>query len=397
MLLHGQGRSIELSVQGVELDCCEALNLIKVQDDIFNSSGLKTSPLLLEPPKGGASPWSEKRIQKTWIQNEKKGEIYDVLLQQLIAGREDTVAQELMKQLVFRQERIWGDDSRIELRELIQPIVPRVMPEGVGQVRKNAKSVCVIVSRKSVDIDRDRKNYVLRTRPYKYRDYPLCEGEAFRQQPVLTDSDYKASTGFVVGDDLILTAKHCVGSRTEARQNAFVFGWEISLGEAPLSVPKKHVYFGVQLVASGKGENEDWAVVRLDRKIHAPPLKIASGNSQNLTKGIYIIGHPSGLPLKIAGRIGFQGDDGEGAIIRNDNPFYMETNLDVLGGNSGSPVFSRETNEVIGILIEGGRFMAPLKSGENCYRLVNVAGNMPDDSIFERVLRAKVFSAALVE
>ena len=59
---------------------------------------------------------------------------------------------------------------------------------------------------------------------------------------------------------------------------------------------------------------------------------------------VYVLGHPSGLPLKYA----------PGAQVRgNDDPSFFVANLDTYGGNSGSPVFNERTGEVEGILVRG--------------------------------------------
>ena len=59
---------------------------------------------------------------------------------------------------------------------------------------------------------------------------------------------------------------------------------------------------------------------------------------------LVVIGHPTGLPTKIAG----------GAWVRqNTNNVYFQSNLDTFGGNSGSAVFDAETGTVEGILVRG--------------------------------------------
>jgi hypothetical protein len=56
---------------------------------------------------------------------------------------------------------------------------------------------------------------------------------------------------------------------------------------------------------------------------------------------LLVIGHPLGLPRKYSGR---------GQVMDNREPSYFETDLDVNGGNSGSPVLNPDTLEVEGIL-----------------------------------------------
>jgi len=60
---------------------------------------------------------------------------------------------------------------------------------------------------------------------------------------------------------------------------------------------------------------------------------------------IAVIGHPSGIPLKIASNA---------VVLRNevDAPYFV-TNLDTFGSNSGSPVINMDTYQVEGILVRG--------------------------------------------
>ena len=59
-----------------------------------------------------------------------------------------------------------------------------------------------------------------------------------------------------------------------------------------------------------------------------------------------VIGHPSGLPTKIANR----------AYVRsNSHAAFFQANLDTYGGNSGSAVFDALTGVVEGILVRGER------------------------------------------
>ncbi len=60
-----------------------------------------------------------------------------------------------------------------------------------------------------------------------------------------------------------------------------------------------------------------------------------------------MLGHPWGLPLKIAGG---------GKVVKNEHSesrFFFEAMLDTFSGNSGSPVLNEATLEVEGILVVG--------------------------------------------
>ena len=59
---------------------------------------------------------------------------------------------------------------------------------------------------------------------------------------------------------------------------------------------------------------------------------------------MFVIGHPVGLPLKVAA----------GASVRDAGKIgYFVADLDTFGGNSGSPVFNTATKKIEGILVRG--------------------------------------------
>jgi len=70
-------------------------------------------------------------------------------------------------------------------------------------------------------------------------------------------------------------------------------------------------------------------------------------SSKNLNKSeyeeIYIIGFPSGLPMKMSKGL---------ALINNNKKEYFNCSLDTFKGNSGGPVFN-SNDEIIGILVRG--------------------------------------------
>ncbi len=94
-----------------------------------------------------------------------------------------------------------------------------------------------------------------------------------------------------------------------------------------------------------------------------------------------VIGHPAGLPTKIAG--GAQGRD-------RTNEGFFTANLDTYGGNSGSAVFNSLTGLVEGILVRGEQDymqkgdcrvsnLCPVDGcrGEDVTKISNVADKIP--------------------
>ena len=158
-------------------------------------------------------------------------------------------------------------------------------------------------------------------------------------------------SGFLVnheGKQYMVTAGHCITSKSDCTGTRFVFDYAVTTpGQTDHSVSSSNVYSCKRIVDRelSRGTQNDYAVIELDREVTDRDAlnfrtsgKIANGDE------ILVIGHPSGLPTKIA-------DD---AFVRNNNPSkYFSTNLDTFGGNSGSAVFNARTGEVEGILVRG--------------------------------------------
>src|SRR5690606_9471012 len=88
----------------------------------------------------------------------------------------------------------------------------------------------------------------------------------------------------------------------------------------------------------------DHALIELDRPIlNRRPLKFRKAGTVGVGEKIVIIGHPSGLPLKIAG----------GAEVKFLEANYFVANIDAYGGNSGSPIINLSNGLVEGILARG--------------------------------------------
>lgn len=172
------------------------------------------------------------------------------------------------------------------------------------------------------------------------RSYRLCKDEPFYNQ-----TSVAFCSGFLVGPDTIITAGHCIRNQQSCEQARFVFGFALKHEQDTVSqLPAQNVYECKELVHSvAHGHGEDFAVIKLNRPVTDRPHLNLSKETANVGEGLTVIGHPSGLPTKVAG----------GAEVREIRSEYLVANLDTYGGNSGSAVFNTDTGEVEGILVRG--------------------------------------------
>ncbi|OGS08309.1 MAG: hypothetical protein A2270_10790 [Elusimicrobia bacterium RIFOXYA12_FULL_51_18] len=253
-----------------------------------------------------------------------------------------TAIFQTLPNLAFAEGKsIYGADNRIELFN--------ASPE----TYKIADSVVSLWSSASVTIDPVAKTAVLSTVNFGERAN-LCPGEQFREQPIGA-----FCSGSLVGPDLIMTAGHCVTDAEKCKSTKIVFGFAIQkAGGVPTTkMAQSEVYACKKIITRFLGREQgplnpagqtlgpDYALIQLDRKVvgHKP---LPVNRTASLKKGdkLMVIGHPVGLPLKIAA----------GASVRDASKVgYFVADLDTFGGNSGSPVFNTATKLIEGILVRG--------------------------------------------
>lgn len=233
--------------------------------------------------------------------------------------------------LLGRQKAIYGDDDRAEVRD--------VAGSAPG-ASASARGVCALV--RTDRLTEQDGGALYRSSPVTLQQrLRTCSDVAFAQQPSLA-----FGTGFLVGPDIVATAAHCARAGELADTRAvfdFVAG---DGGRWPGVVAREQVYEVRSVIAERESsDGADWALLRLDRTVAGrEPLRIREAGRVAAGRPLYVVGHPSGLPMKIAAR----------ATVR-DNPVgpWFSADLDTFGGSSGSPVFDADTGVVEGILVRG--------------------------------------------
>lgn len=168
----------------------------------------------------------------------------------------------------------------------------------------------------------------------------VCKTERYLKQPSAS-----ICSGTLIASDLILTAAHCYNSEAICQKASWVFGYHESKN-GKYEIKEKEVYRCKEIVYNNfdLSMGADFAVIKLDRKVkgHDPVSLRPSGAPAVKTK-LILIGHPNGLPTKIA-------DD---AWVTEIQENILMTNVDAYSGNSGSGVFNADTGFLEGVLSHG--------------------------------------------
>lgn len=228
---------------------------------------------------------------------------------------------------------IYGEDDRLDIYQAVNPLHLDL-----------AKSTAAMISNGSLKSDSDSETTTISGSSLASRG--ICESARFADQITAANC-----SGFLVGEDLLVTAGHCVRSASDCRSNKWVFDFAVTVGEqqsgTSFEVENNSVYGCKEIVDRdlSRSDSNDYALIRLDRSVtDREPLKVRTEGRVATGTDLVVIGHPTGLPAKIA----------DGAWVRdNDNSVYFSSNLDTFGGNSGSAVFDSTTGTVEGILVRG--------------------------------------------
>lgn len=205
------------------------------------------------------------------------------------------------------------------------------------------------------------------------RAFKLCADERFYDQPSLP-----RCTASVIGKDLILTAGHCI-SENNCRYTKFIADFVLEEnGENPIRTTTEKVFSCKSIVYENDNPELDVAIVLIDREFPHSPLVLAEQPLTTLDE-ILAVGFPSGLPMKSSGL----------GPIRTVSHNMINAELETYGGNSGSPIFKKNSSLVEGILVAGEDDFV-LSEKEKCYRsnVCNSSSCSGEDIISAQAIRS---------
>lgn len=236
---------------------------------------------------------------------------------------------------------IFGEDDRLNYFEIQQP-----------EISQAALSMPAMISKYRLEL-LEADTYLAHTEKNRF-----CSTEKFQKETHLSKC-----SGVLIAKNKILTAGHCIYP-SDCPTTVFVFDYlKKSDQHRHITFKSKQIYQCKNIVAwknaSFRYDNlAEYAVVELDRDVEEPyrPIKIATTGVPPRGSPVFNLSYPAGLPLKLSS-----------GLVRRTSTFkeniWLETNLDVAGGSSGSGLLN-SNGELVGILLSGD---PDLRSSKSCH------------------------------
>jgi hypothetical protein len=230
---------------------------------------------------------------------------------------------------------IYGEDSRVDRYQFQED-------EGLLTL---SRSVAAVVGVREMAPGNDGLTFRLNQTPTLKERKRTCSEVKFADQRTMG-----FCTSFLVSSYQVVMARHCLAAGPCSGMR-FVFDFALADSTATaedLQFRADDVYRCVSYAyprdETSHVPGDDFVVVDLDRPVWGrEPLSLRSGPALSTDDLFMTIGHPNGLPQKLASG---------GRLLSQKGEFFF-SDLDTFHGNSGSPVFNARTHEVEGVLVDG--------------------------------------------
>ena len=224
-------------------------------------------------------------------------------------------------------------------------------------LRKYAKSIAIQVPKFRLDLEGE--DYYINEE--NLDDLNLCKNQDAFHTRLSAQPALGHCTAFLINQNTLLTASHCVNEEDSCKDHYWVFNFFISEpGNQSEYFPYKDVFTCSKILKMD--EKLDYALIELDRIARGKKsLKLRQRGKVSDNTPLVVAGHPQGLPLKFSMNAHIRDNQSESNFIINSDTFE---------GNSGSPVINTQNGLVEGVLIRGETdFDLQEKSSSACQTL----------------------------
>lgn len=174
----------------------------------------------------------------------------------------------------------------------------------------------------------------------------VCPDERFANHPIMRND----CSGILVGSKKLLIPGNCI-TEHYCSNDLFYFMFNYHLESSnPLDVMrrKKNFYKCEKVLSRVFDRNTamSYAVIELDKVVQdITPVKISATETIGTSEELISMGHPAGMPLKIANQ----------AFIADENKDHFIVSSDIAGSSKGAGIFNARTYELEGMLIGGSK------------------------------------------
>ena len=188
-------------------------------------------------------------------------------------------------------------------------------------------------------------------------DEGICSNERFADHPVMRND----CSGILIGPKQLLLPGNCITPHY-CKNGLFYFMFNYHLASStPFDVmrSKKNFYKCEKLLKRTWDPNSatSYAIIELDKVVEGvTPVKLSTQAEIDPKDELISMGHPDGMPLKIA----------DSAFIADQNKTHFIVSSDIAGSSKGAGIFNAHTYELEGMLIGGSKNF--VNSQDGCKR-----------------------------
>jgi hypothetical protein len=188
-------------------------------------------------------------------------------------------------------------------------------------------------------------------------DEGICANERFADQPVMRND----CSGILIGPKQMLLPGNCITDHY-CKNDLYYFMFSYHLASStPLDVmrSKKYFYKCEKLLkrAWDPESAASYAIIELDKVVEGvTPVKLAAHDDIDMKDELIAMGHPEGMPLKVAAD----------AYVADQNKTHFTVSSDIAGSSKGAGIFNATTYELEGMLIGGTKNF--VNSSDGCKR-----------------------------
>lgn len=188
-------------------------------------------------------------------------------------------------------------------------------------------------------------------------DQGICTNERFSDHPVMRND----CSGILIGPKQLLLPGNCITPHY-CKNDLFYFMFNYHLASStPLDVmrSKKYFYKCEKLLTRAWQPDTatSYAIIELDKIVEGvTPVKLATHDDIDMKDELIALGHPDGMPLKVAAD----------AYVADQNKTHFTVSSDISGSSKGAGIFNARTYELEGMLIGGSKNF--MNTSDGCKR-----------------------------